>query len=670
MRNPTDPNYRPYSRELSINIGIKEYVKSDPIELPATVISRDRTDEKELYTFLDPTTKEFLYGIPIRKLGSGGYGDVFLYQTEGNVRVPSTMYAIKMLSLVEKRYDNAESSTIKEVSILRRLRHPLIVEILGLAIPAPPYTSKTEDIEIGLVMPVYDGSLRSYRSNNSSNLLKLKYCYQATAAVAYLHSRDVIHRDLKPDNILYDKVKDQIAVTDFGISRALGCPYSGGFTREVFTMWYRPPELFADEDYYYPGDIWSLGLIMYYIITGRDLFGEAGNAGDMIQMMLRLFQDLQRDPGSSIQDDSFIRAKLESASTDYTPSVTHRYLRSGTLTDKLQLLDTPGAIRWSTLLLPLLQLSPIKRITAADLLQNPVFDPVRESRFESFYISCLDNLYLREQPLTEQNDILNTYQNQPNINFQMRSILVNWLFEVWRMFKLRRETYFMTVYLLDTYLPPNISKANLQLFGLACLNLASIYLEIYHAEIKDYVYISDNAYTKVQLATETLQLLHRAGYDMVSATSMDFLRELIKEVKIEKNGEETSEETKGETKGETNGDDDATSFYRHAQAILYFTCLVNYKHNYSASEWALWSIYQATLYWNHTYASVGKKARVEYPYSHLLSVDDMVPFARLMPRVVTSLNATDKFFKTQREGNVDLLDIRKVLIELSGTKGR
>lgn len=79
----------------------------------------------------------------------------------------------------------------------------------------------------------------------------------------------------------------------------------------------------------------------------------------------------------------------------------------------------------------------------------------------------------------------------------MRAILVDWLIEVHSKFKLHKETLFITITIIDKYLSTELcSKAQLQLVGVSALLIACKYEEIYPPELKDFVFITDRAYTK------------------------------------------------------------------------------------------------------------------------------------------------------------------------------
>lgn len=106
----------------------------------------------------------------------------------------------------------------------------------------------------------------------SNNLLTLqKYLYQLLAGIAKCHQHKVLHRDLKPQNLLINR-EGILKLADFGLARAFGIPVKN-FTHEVVTLWYRAPDiLMGSKNYSTSVDIWSVGCIFAEIVNRKPLF--------------------------------------------------------------------------------------------------------------------------------------------------------------------------------------------------------------------------------------------------------------------------------------------------------------------------------------------------------------------------------------------------------------
>jgi cyclin B len=119
--------------------------------------------------------------------------------------------------------------------------------------------------------------------------------------------------------------------------------------------------------------------------------------------------------------------------------------------------------------------------------------------------------------------------SQPDINEKMRAILVDWLVEVHRMFKLLPETLFLSISIIDRYLSQKpVARNQLQLIGISSMLIASKYEEIYAPECNDFVYISDGAYTKPQILLTEQTILNTLNFNITHPSALHFLRRYSK----------------------------------------------------------------------------------------------------------------------------------------------
>lgn len=130
---------------------------------------------------------------------------------------------------------------------------------------------------------------------------------------------------------------------------------------------------------------------------------------------------------------------------------------------------------------------------------------------------------------------------QSDINANMRGILVDWLVEVSEEYKLHTETLFLSINYIDRFLSRNnVQRGKLQLVGITCMLVAAKYEEIYPPSVEDFVYISDNAYTRENVISEEVKLLNSLSFHCTVATSRQFLRRFAKAARADHETHELS----------------------------------------------------------------------------------------------------------------------------------
>ena len=141
----------------------------------------------------------------------------------------------------------------------------------------------------------------------------------------------------------------------------------------------------------------------------------------------------------------------------------------------------------------------------------------------------VNNEYLKEMYhnlLLEEENIKSLFgymKNQTDINEKMRAMLIDWIIDVHFKFKLKADTLFLTVWLIDKYLSLKKVKRNkLQLIGVTCMLIACKYEEIYSPEVFDFVYITENSYEKKDIINLELEILVLLEFNVTVPTSNSF----------------------------------------------------------------------------------------------------------------------------------------------------
>ncbi|XP_013191183.2 G2/mitotic-specific cyclin-B [Amyelois transitella] len=121
-------------------------------------------------------------------------------------------------------------------------------------------------------------------------------------------------------------------------------------------------------------------------------------------------------------------------------------------------------------------------------------------------------------------------KNQTVITGKMRATLIDWLVEVQRQFSLVLETFHLTVGIIDRYLQavPNVQRNQLQLVGVTAMFIASKYEEIYAPDVADFVYVTDNAYSKSDVFRCEREIMSKLEFCLARPIPLSFLRRFVK----------------------------------------------------------------------------------------------------------------------------------------------
>ena len=195
----------------------------------------------------------------IKKLGEGGFGKVYLVRQ----KMSNKYYTIKILNHNSNNVKDI-NFLFKEINILMRLKHPQIIELYSFCL--------TDENEFALIMEyIPGGTLKEYiKKNKKLDEEEAKIILkQILEIILYCHKMNIIHHDLKPDNILFtDDIHKQIKIIDFGISSLMYDQSDAG------SLLYLPPEIITHKDISSSPsvDVWSIGCIFGEMLKGECLF--------------------------------------------------------------------------------------------------------------------------------------------------------------------------------------------------------------------------------------------------------------------------------------------------------------------------------------------------------------------------------------------------------------
>ena len=276
----------------------------------------------------------------VEKISSGTYGKVYKVILKKD---PSKIYALKMYSNFQEGMD---VTALREILILKEISHPNIVKMIDIFYNINSLYVQYEYIDTELSHLIYKMKLEPKHIKN--------LFYQFLLGLSEIHKNCILHRDLKPQNLLVNN-KGILKIADFGLARFISSP-GRTMTKNVISDWYRPPEIFFGAKLYsFSIDVWSAGCILGEMVLREPLFADNSEIG----ILTKIFSLLGVPDSSSWADaEQLEHYKL--------------FDNGDVVTIKKKFINfSPLGI---DLLEKMIVLDPNKRISIKDALEHPYFN--------------------------------------------------------------------------------------------------------------------------------------------------------------------------------------------------------------------------------------------------------------------------------------------------------
>nr|DBA25237.1 TPA: hypothetical protein GDO54_012791 [Pyxicephalus adspersus] len=295
----------------------------------------------------------------VAEIGEGAYGKVYKAR---DLKNGGRFVALKRIR-VQTGEEGMPLSTIREVAVLRHLEtfeHPNVVRLFDVCT-----VSRTDrETKLTLVFEHVDQDLAAYldkvpEPGLPSETIK-DMMHQLIQGLDFLHSHRVVHRDLKPQNILVTS-DGQIKLADFGLARIYS--FQMALTSVVVTLWYRAPEVLLQSSYATPVDLWSVGCIFAEMFRRKPLFCGSSD----VHQLEKIFDVI------GLPDED------EWPSEVAIPQSAFPFRHPQSIEDLVPDIDELG----KDLLMKCLTFNPANRVSAFNALSHPYFEGLQTHKDSS-----------------------------------------------------------------------------------------------------------------------------------------------------------------------------------------------------------------------------------------------------------------------------------------------
>jgi CTD kinase subunit alpha len=279
-------------------------------------------------------------------VGSGTYGKVF----KGLNVYTGKLVALKKIRMEGER-DGFPVTAVREIKLLRSLKHKNVVELQEVMVEANECFMVFEYLSHDLT------GLLNHPSYEVDLAVKKNLTQQLFEGLDYLHTRGVIHRDIKAANILVSN-EGVLKLADFGLARFYAKRHQLDYTNRVITIWYRSPELLLGDTRYGPAvDIWSAACVMYEVFHKRALFPGDGSEISQLEKIYNVLGTPNKTDWPNLVEMPWFELLRPG------------YRKPNVFDDYKDHLPAPAF----DLLAAMLHYDPAKRPTAAEVLEHPYF---------------------------------------------------------------------------------------------------------------------------------------------------------------------------------------------------------------------------------------------------------------------------------------------------------
>jgi len=243
-----------------------------------------------------------------KQLGKGSFSVVY----EGKNKLTGKLYAIKQLQ--KQKISDLTKVKNREVAIMMQVKHPSIVTLEEV------YEDNTSLYLIMQLVPggeLFDKILAAghFTESLASSIIK-----QVILGIQYLHSQNIIHRDLKPENLLcLDNTMNTILIADFGFARAI--QDNQQVITQCGSLHYTAPEILQGQPYGPSVDMWSIGVILYVLLTGCFPWDESsGDVRNVVNQITNVLYSFPSDiPISTEAKDLILHLIVKDPNGRLTP---------------------------------------------------------------------------------------------------------------------------------------------------------------------------------------------------------------------------------------------------------------------------------------------------------------------------------------------------------------